>query len=124
MKTGCGVEELQFTTRHALEAALALLSVVATRLLRLRDLSRDEQRKTCPATEVIDPIYVEGLSIMRYKQKRALTTHEFRMTPARLGGHLDRKSDKPPGWLVLWRGWSRLQPMVEAVEADRRARCA
>jgi hypothetical protein len=46
------------------------------------------------------------------------------MALARLGGHLDRKSDKPPGWLVLWRGWSRLQPMVEAVEADRRARCA
>jgi len=124
MKTGCGVEALQLTTRHALEVALALLSVVATRLLRLRDLSRDEQSKACPATDVIDPIYVDVLSIMRYKQKRALTTHEFCMALARLGGHLNRKSDKPPGWLVLWRGWSRLQPMVEAVEADRAARCA
>lgn len=124
MKTGCGIELLQLTTRHALEVGLALLSVVATRLLRLRDLSRDEQSKTRAATDMIDPIYVEVLSIMRYKQKRPLTTHEFFMALARLGGHLNRKSDKPPGWLVLWRGWSRLQPMVEAVEADRAARCA
>lgn len=123
MKTGCGIEELQFTTRHALEVTLALLSVVATRLLRLRDLSRDEQAKDRPATEVIDPIYVDVLSIARYKQKRPLTTHEFCMALAKLGGHLNRKCDKPPGWLILWRGWTTLQPMVQAVEADRMARC-
>jgi hypothetical protein len=123
MKTGCGIEELQFTTRHALEVALALLSVVATRLLRLRDMSRDEQAKDRPATEVIDPIYVEVLSVMRYKQIKPLTTREFCMALAKLGGHLNRTSDKRPGWLVLWRGWTKLQLMVQAVEADRGARC-
>lgn len=123
MKSGCGIEEVQFTTRKALEITLALLSVVATRLLRLRDLSRDAKAKDRAAVEVIDPIYVEVLSIMRFKQKRALTTHEFCMTLARLGGHLNRACDKPPGWLVLWRGWTKLQAMVQAVEADRKTRC-
>ena len=123
MKSGCGIEELQFTTRHALEVTLALLSVVATKLLRLRDLSRDEQAKDRSATEVIDPIEVEVLSLMRFKQIRALTTREFCMALAKLGGHLNRASDKPPGWLVLWRGWTTLQPMVQAVEADRLVRC-
>jgi hypothetical protein len=123
MKSGCGIEDLQFTTRHALEVGLALLSVVATRLLRLRDFSRDREKKDRPAAEVIDPIYVEVLSLMRYRQKRALTTHEFCLALARLGGHLNRSGDKPPGWLVLWRGWARLQPMVEAVEVDRKTRC-
>lgn len=123
MKSGCGIEQVQFTTRKALEVTLALLSVVATRLLRLRDRSRDEQTRDRPASETIDPIYVQVLSLMRFGRRRELTTHEFFMALAKLGGHLNRKSDKPPGWLVLWRGWTKLQPMVQAIEADRRARC-
>lgn len=123
MKSGCGIEAIQFTTRKALEVTLALLSVVATRLLRLRDRSRDEQTRDRPASETIDPIYVAVLSLMRFGQQRELTTREFFMALAKLGGHLNRKSDKPPGWLVLWRGWTTLQPMVQAIEADRRTRC-
>jgi hypothetical protein len=32
--------------------------------------------------------------------------------------------DGPPGWQTLWRGWSRLNDMVEGVEAMRRTKCA
>ena len=35
----------------------------------------------------------------------------------RLGGHLARKNDGPPGWLTLWRGWRDLQLMVQGVLA-------
>jgi hypothetical protein len=124
MKTGCGVELLQFTTAKALAVALALLSVVATRLLVMRDMSRDPTTKDTPASEAIDAIYVEVLSMMTYKEHRRMTVGEFYMALAYMGGHLNRKSDKPPGWLVLWRGWMKLQPMVEAVAADRTRRCA
>jgi len=123
MKTGCGVELLQFTHRAALEVALALLSVVATRLLLMRDLSRDPLIMDEPATAVIDEIYVEVLSTMRFKKKQSLTIFEFFRALAYLGGHLNRTTDKPPGWLVLWRGWTKLQSMVSAVEADRQTRC-
>lgn len=123
MKTGCGVELLQFTHRAALEVALALLSVVATQLLKMRDLSRDPEKKDLPATRVIDEIYAEVLSVMRFGKKQPLTAYEFSLALAYLGGHLNRRTDKPPGWLVLWRGWTKLQPMVSAVQADRRSRC-
>ena len=124
MKTGCGIEQVQFTTRKALEVSLALLSVVATRLVRLRDMSRDERTRDRPASELIDPIFVEVSSLMLFKRIRPLSTHEFCMALAKLGGHLGRRSDKRPGWLVLWRGWTQLQPMVQAIEASRRERCA
>lgn len=124
MKTGCGIEAVQFTTRKALEVTLALLSVVATQLLRLRDMNRDARTRDLPATEGIDPIHVEVLSLMCFKQIKPLSIHEFCMALAKLGGHPGRKSDKPPGWLVLWRGWMQLQPMVQAIEADRQKRCA
>jgi hypothetical protein len=123
-KTGCGVELLQFTTRAAIEVSVALLSVVAVALLTMRDLSRDPVAKDQPASDVIDPIYVEVLSIMRFKRKQPLSIGQFFHALAYLGGHLNRRTDKPPGWLVLWRGWTQLQSMVSAVEADRRERCA
>ena len=39
-KTGCRVEDMQFTTTDRLEPAIALLSVVAVTLLNLREASR------------------------------------------------------------------------------------
>jgi hypothetical protein len=120
-KTGCGMELPQFTTRKALEVAIAMLSVVAVQLLRLRDLARrDDQR---PAGAVVDPPYVEALSLWRWKEARPeLSVREFLYTLARLGGHQGRSGDRPPGWLVLWRGWMELQRLVEGILLGRRKR--
>jgi hypothetical protein len=39
--------------------------------------------------------------------------HRRCASASRLGGYLPRHKDGQPGWLVLWRGWRRLQDMVE-----------
>jgi len=49
-KTGCKIEKAQFRKEERLEPMIALLSVVATLLLRLRWLSRQEGLKEAPAT--------------------------------------------------------------------------
>lgn len=124
MKTGCGVESPQFTTGHALQAVVGLLSVVATQLLRLRDLSRRDDAATRPAAEVIDQEYVEVISAWRFKQVRAdMSVRDFYLALAKLGGHLNRTHDKAAGWLVLWRGWTKLQLLVQGAEAGRIRRC-
>jgi hypothetical protein len=69
-KTGCGIELPQFTTSHALQVTIALLSVVATQLLRLRDLSRRDDAATRPATDVVDQEYVTALSYWRFREVR------------------------------------------------------
>ncbi len=117
-KTGCGMELPQFTTRKALEVTIAMLSVVAVQLLRLRDLSRKDDGR--PASDVVDQEYVEALSLWRWKQARTdLSAKEFLDALARLGGHLGRKTDRPPGWLVLWRGWTELQRLGEGMLLGR-----
>lgn len=117
-KTGCGIELPQFTTEAALQPVIALLSVVALLLLDLRRLSRLPEAATRLATEVVPPEYVQVLSGWRYQDMdRPLTIREFFLALARLGGHQNRKRDHPPGWLVLWRGWTKLQPMVEGALA-------
>lgn len=125
-KTGCSIERPQFNSSARLHPMIALLSVVAISLLNLRNLSRRDDAKGRPATEVISANYVCLLSAWRCKkQKPDWTIHEFFMALARLGGHLNRKHDPPPGWIVLWRGWAQLQFMMEGVNALKNSKkCA
>src|SRR5207247_10183356 len=54
-KTGCAIEGSQFTRVDRLQPMIALLSVVAVALLRLRDLGRSEAKQGLPATEGVAP---------------------------------------------------------------------
>lgn len=124
LKTGCGIEDLQFTAVDRLQPAIALLSAVALTLLNLRDASRRPDAHKRPATEVVDVQYVEVLSLWRHgKIRRDWSIHDFFFALARLGGHQNRKRDHRPGWLVLWRGWSKLQLMLDGYQAAQRKKC-
>lgn len=113
MKTGSGIENLQFTTEDALQPTIALLSVVATFLLNLRELARRPDAKERPAEEVVCPAMVKVLCLWRHERERPdWSVHAFVMALGRLGGHQNRKSDGLPGWLTLWRGWQALQAML------------
>ena len=121
MKTGCDIERLQFETEQALQPMIALLSVVTVLLLNLRLACRQPDAETRKASEVIDPAYEEILRAWRYRKPRAeMSIKEFFLALGRLGGHMNRKRDGNPGWLVLWRGWTKLQSMLEGAEAERR----
>jgi hypothetical protein len=124
MKTGAGVENLQFTSKQALEPAIALLSVVAVTLLQLREAARRPDATTRRATEVVPKLHVKVLSVWRHgKVKMDMSIHDFYLALARMGGHQNRKSDGPPGWLTLWRGWYDLHLMVTGatIHGDERS---
>jgi hypothetical protein len=124
LKTGCHIEDMQFTTVARLQPAIALLSAVALTLLNLRDASRRPDAKTRQATTLFAPEYVEVLSLWRHRTlHRDLTVHDFFYALARLGGHQNRKHDHPPGWIVLWRGWVKLQCMLDGYLAAKRKKC-
>jgi hypothetical protein len=112
-KTGVGIEKLQLQDAESVQAAIALLSVVAAALVNLRVANRDEDQAQQPARVWVPPLWVRVLSIWRYRTERELTVREFTQALARLGGHLNRKSDGPPGWITLWRGWERLHTMID-----------
>jgi Transposase DNA-binding len=121
MKTGCGIETLQFTTEAALQPAIALLSVVAVFLLTLRDAGRDPVRSAEPAVKYVPRWYMEVLSAWRHGEVRpGWTVREFYLALGRLGGHQNRKGDGAPGWLVLWRGWDALHTMLAGAAAAAR----
>jgi hypothetical protein len=113
LKTGCGIETLQFTHLGRLEPAIGVLSVLTTTLLQLRDAARQPDADLRPATDVASAEYVEVLA-QRYPQRLRgrVSVKAFYMHVARLGGHQNRKCDGFPGWLTLWRGWMKLEAMV------------
>lgn len=120
-KTGCQIEQLQFTAKERLEPAIALISVIAMTLMALRDASRRSDAKERPASEYLHSDYIAVLSVWRHKRPISdWSVHDFYYALARLGGHQNRRRDHPPGWLVLWRGWETLQAMVLGAEIERR----
>ncbi len=112
-KTGVGIEKLQLQDAQSVQAAIALLSVVAVALVNLRVAARDEEQAHRPAEKVMPRLWVRVLSIWRHKEVRPMTVREFSLALGRLGGHLNRKSDGLPGWITLWRGWERLHTMLD-----------
>ena len=115
------IESMQFTHQSRLEPMIALQSVVALTLLNLRDASRRPDAQTAPASDVVAQEYVNVLSTWRHGEARPdWTVHDFFLALARLGGHQNRRKDKRPGWIVLWRGWTALELLVTGSRLERK----
>jgi hypothetical protein len=108
LKSGCHIEQLQLMAADRLANAVAVYSQVAVRILRLTYRLRVEPESA--ATEEFSPAELAVLegSPQRQAQGPAVgplrTVAEAVRAVGRLGGHLGRKGDGPPGVKVLWRG--------------------
>lgn len=109
LKTGNQAEDLQLETAAGLFAAIALKSVVALRLLDLRE--RVRLTPEAPAEE--SGLQEVELAVLRQVLQRPLkTVREVALAIGRLGGHMNRKADGMPGWLTLLRGMTKLNDLV------------
>jgi hypothetical protein len=112
LKSGTGVEESQLETAHGLQALLAVLSLVAVRLLGLKMAARAEPDKYVDAGLLDEEVWAV-LAKKFGKPPGGWTQRMTLVSIARLGGFLARKGDGDPGWLTIWRGWRRLVVLVE-----------
>jgi hypothetical protein len=113
LKTGCRLEERQVQTADRLIRLLGLLSPLAVRLLQLRDLARREPER--PAHEVLDKDLLVIVAAQAGQTPALMTTGAFWKAVAQMGGYLGRQGDGPPGWKTLWKGWLRVQTLLEGV---------
>jgi hypothetical protein len=114
-KSGAGVEDSQLERGGRLEPLIAVLAVVAVRLLNTKMLARSRP-EGLEAKESFGP---EALAILEKKfgrPKGGWNNRNVLVATARLGGFLARKHDGMPGWQTIWRGWHRLQWMCEGVD--------
>lgn len=125
LKGGCKVEERQLESAGRLGPLIGMLSVVAVRLLQLKNDARVHPDKL--ASECVPQGLVETLALLdeadptKAAAKAAtMTVRAFVHAVARRGGFLGRKSDGEPGYLTLWRGWQELTQIHRGYELARR----
>jgi hypothetical protein len=114
LKTGTGVEDSQLERAHRLEVLVAVLALVAVRLLSAKLLARSRPDRF-EAAESFGPQMLELLEKKIGVPKSGWTNRQVLVSVARLGGFLGRKHDGLPGWQTIWRGWQRLMWMCEGL---------
>jgi hypothetical protein len=98
LKTGCGVEELRNETAERLQRAIAIYMVIAWRIMLMTLLGREVP--DLPPEVLFTDIEIEVLAAYagsRRDLKPPERLGEAVLIVARLGGHLGRKRDPPPG---------------------------
>lgn len=118
LKSGASVEDSQLQRAHRLEPLIALLAVVAVRLLSTKMLARS-QPESFEVAACFGPEMLELLEKKIGKPRNGWTNKNVLIATARLGGFLARKHDGMPGWQTIWRGWHRLMWMCEGANLIR-----
>lgn len=110
LKSGLGAERLQLESAEGLFAAIAIMSVVAVRLIELKERVRVNAQAKAEESG-LSRIELEVLR--RRSRKEIESVADVALAVGRLGGHMNRKADGMPGWQTLWRGMNRLNALVD-----------
>jgi hypothetical protein len=111
-KNGCSEEERRFETAARMETCLAVLAVVvAVRVRQLRCAL--EHQPDAPATQVGTREEIQLVKKLLGHTRGMFSVRDFVRGVAKLGGFLGRKGDGLPGVRALWRGYQRLQDMLQ-----------
>lgn len=114
LKSGLCAQKQQYESRATYENWLAMALLVAVRLMEMNRQARVEPRK--PASTVLSDdeqdVLLAHAATLRRRPAAPLTMADAINLIAKLGGYLDRACDGPPGFIVLWRGYTRLSAMV------------
>jgi len=117
LKTGCRVESIQLKSGQALCNALAIHLVVAWRILYLTHLGRVVPHLPCGSVFEEAEWKSACAVVKRDKAAGEPTIAEFIGIVGKLGGHLGRKGDGPPGPQSLWQGLARVRDFACAWRA-------
>lgn len=124
LKSGAGIEESQLEKGFRIENLLAILAVLAVRLVNTQWLARNRPDEPVEP-ESFGHNALRILSAKYQVPKEGWTNRTVLIAVAKLGGFLARKHDGSPGWETIWRGWSQLLWMCEGLEIlnDKAEKC-
>lgn len=117
LKTGCRVEDIQLKSTQAVHNALMIYLVISWRILYLTHLGR--HYPDLPCGSVFEEAEWRSACAVVGRKKNAAepTLGEFTLILGKLGGHLGRKSDGPPGPQSIWRALTRVRDFACAWHA-------
>jgi hypothetical protein len=119
----CDVESTQLESFDAVRRWATILAPVATRIERLKHLSRNDATRNLPATVELTQLEVRAMKLLKFgddSDGRTPTIAEAVAWLAEFGGFTHKYSGKPPGATVLARGLAYLRPAARmlAIQAE------
>jgi len=110
LKSGVGIEELQFENATNLQKAVHVYSMAAMRIMQMVYQSRATPEVSCEVVLTKEQWMVLYMLIHKNSKvpKKPPTLQQTVMWIGRLGGHLGRKQDGHPGLKTVWLGYQRL----------------
>ena len=120
LKSGTGAEASQLEAAYRLETLVAVLAIVAVRLLNAQWLARARPDEAV-AADAFGPHALAILAEEWGEPPGGWTQRSVLVAVARLGGFLARKGDGQPGWQTIWRGWHQLMWMCQGLETLQHA---
>jgi hypothetical protein len=118
LKSGCKAEESRLRTAERLANLIALFCILSWRIFWLTMMARNAPSIT--ATSVFTKTEIALLDAHATGPPKTsceppLASYLIKL--AKLGGYLARTHDPPPGNMVIWRGWRRLNDMLIGAQA-------
>lgn len=111
IKTGCAFQKRQMSSADTLLTVLGILLPIAWRLLLLRYLDREEPKESADFVLSVHELKVLRARVPEAKLPKRPSIKQVTAAIARLGGHV--RSNGPPGWQVLGRGFEKLLVLTE-----------
>lgn len=120
LKTGCSMEKRQFESAHALTNCIALLSLTAIHLLRMRHLATLQEQ---PVEQVLNDQERQLAQILAEKYLKPIdltlcqpnTVLWLVILLGRMGGHQGIPQKGLPGWKTLWLGWYDFKKLMDGI---------
>jgi hypothetical protein len=113
LKTRCRIGERRLETWERMEVLLSVYSVIAWKVLELRELARGDVH--C-SPDVLLSETERSILETKFPELTDNRTQAYAIAVAKIGGYLDRSSDPPPGWETMWKGLKKLQTWAEGYE--------
>lgn len=120
MKTGCKIEKRQFSSLHATLNSIALLTLMAVWLLRIKVQAQtggDEDMSPMLAEQEQQVLQILANKHLRPLQKQKLKAFSAKWLAVLLGnmgGFVGNQDRHMPGWQTLWLGYARYKAFYEA----------
>jgi hypothetical protein len=114
LKSGCKIENSRLSTRERLQKLIAIKSIIAFKILYLTKVAKLNPEEIC--THILSPEEWKTLYIREHKSsslpKFPPTIRQAIIWLGKLGGFMNRKNDKFPGTMTLWRGYENLKESI------------
>jgi hypothetical protein len=115
IKSGCKIEALQLKQADSLKKAIVMYSLAGFIIMQLTYQSRETPGASCEV--ILAKVEWQALYI-RIHGTNTLpqippTLQQATLWIGKLGGHLGRKSDGPPGVKTIWRGYQELKSFLD-----------